>query len=332
MKLSLHNINFEITKDCNHDCLFCYNYVEKTNQNKSTTPIRTLSSILNKVNVKQITFTGGEPLLRKDLLECVIHAKVSNCKVVIITNGNAGSDKQFEDLITAGVDHFQVSFHSVNPEIHNSLTRQDNSWQKTTERIKFILSNGCRVIPSIVLTKININSLPETLNYLYNMGLSTIMINRYNITHSAIGKIDTLLPTKKELNLAFEKANLFASKNKVKITSNVCTPHCIVNPKYFSEIGFGECSNDLLLKPLTIDQLGNFRICNHSPHVIGNIHHQNFTDLIYSDYSCDWLFSTPEYCEDCDLEENCNAGCRAASEQLGLTKEHVDPIVNYCHD
>lgn len=329
MIVTLPNINFEITDSCNLDCSFCYNYKEINNQTNSF-PFKTLTKILQEAEVQQITFTGGEPMLSNDLFECVLHTKISNKKVVIITNGTAGNDKQFQNLIKAGVDHFQISFHSADPDIHNFLTQNEISWDKTVHRIKNLISQKIKVIPSIVLTKSNVSKLKETLGFLLDLGITTIMVNRYNIGRKSLGKLDTIVPNKNELNQAFEFANSFAVENNIVLTSNVCTPHCLVNPKDYPHLKFGKCSDNLTSKPITIDFRGNVRICNHSPKIIGNIFKQKLSDLVYSDYSCDWIYSTPEICIDCELLDDCNSGCRAASEQIGLTNLNVDPILEYC--
>ena len=73
-------------------------------------------------------------------------------------------------------------------------------------------------------------------------------------------------------------------KNKLSIimSSNVCTPLCFLNGKDHKNIMFTICSSSILEKPLTLDILGNMRICNHSPIVIGNIYKNSLDEIIKS--------------------------------------------------
>ena len=80
--------------------------------------------------------------------------------------------------------------------------------------------------------------------------------------------------------------------------------------------------------PITLDIAGNLRICNHSPVVIGNIYRDNFENMLTNDYIEKWEKTVPEYCSDCDLFDRCFGGCRAAAEQLGLSLDNTDPVLN----
>jgi MoaA/NifB/PqqE/SkfB family radical SAM enzyme len=99
----------------------------------------------------------------------------------------------------------------------------------------------------------------------------------------------------------------------LRLTSNVCSPICLLNPKDYPNIGFGRCSFDVLRRPIALDINGNIRLCNHSPVVAGNIYEQSLADILYSDYAYSW--------------EKCKGGCRAASEQYSQTLSVEDPII-----
>lgn len=83
-------------------------------------------------------------------------------------------------------------------------------------------------------------------------------------------------------------------------------------------------------KPLTMDVGGNLRICNHSPVDIGNIYSENIENILSSPYVQSWKEIVPQFCSSCNKYAKCQGGCRAASEQLGLSLASPDPIIHLC--
>jgi molybdenum cofactor biosynthesis enzyme MoaA len=75
--MHLNEIGIEITSECNLNCKFC----KKKNQPISKIPKQTIFQILDQIkslNIKAVRFTGGEPLIRKDLNEILTYAKRLN--------------------------------------------------------------------------------------------------------------------------------------------------------------------------------------------------------------------------------------------------------------
>ena len=154
------------------------------------------------------------------------------------------------------------------------------------------------------------------------------MLNRFNIGGRGIAEKHNLLPDIRSLNFAFKTADTLAAKHNLIITSNVCTPHCVIDPVCYPHIKTGSCSAQLTNLPLTIDIEGNMRLCNHSPVVAGNIFKQSLADICSSHYVDLWKNSIPEYCMGCAKFSACRGGCRAASEQVGSDIRQVDPLVS----
>jgi radical SAM protein with 4Fe4S-binding SPASM domain len=103
----------------------------------------------------------------------------------------------------------------------------------------------------------------------------------------------------------------------------------VINPRDYPNIKMSNCAANGLNMPLTLDIEGNMRLCNHSPNLIGNIFTHSLVDMLHSHYVSQWSKVIPDYCVKCALYPRCRGGCRAASEQLGLSLQQVDPIVNF---
>jgi radical SAM protein with 4Fe4S-binding SPASM domain len=113
----------------------------------------------------------------------------------------------------------------------------------------------------------------------------------------------------------------------MRISSGVCTPRCLLDIDCYQHIRFGSCNPDLDKRPITLDLEGNLRYCNHSPVHFANIFRARSEDIAASSYLAQWRDERPEPCMECALWERCHAGCRAASEQLGLGLNCVDPAL-----
>lgn len=324
-KEALININFEINCTCQHSCLYCYN--NSTNKKKEGNALKILDQLFKRAVFQQLTITGGEPLLSEYLLECVVFARLKGVKVVVITNGSVQNDKLYSQLIQAGVSHFQITLNSSNSQEHNKMVGSANAFENTLRNIHMILDKGGKVIPSVVLTKMNASSIQSTFEWFESLNLSLVILNRYNISKGKQAK--QLCLSTQALRKAFSEVNSFVKDQNFIVTSNVCTPHCILNPNDYSNIHFGSCPDDPKFKPLTVDANGDVRLCNHSTTVVGSIFKDYFQTMLYSPYSLSWTGVIPEFCSACDKYEDCKGGCKAASEQWYNDYKKVDPIVDF---
>lgn len=289
--------------------------------------LKTLKRLLKNAEVNHITFTGGEPLMSERFAELVLYARMKKKEVTIITNGNYGSKSDYKQMIDLGVALFEIPIHSPTAEPHDYMTAVNGSWKKAVQTAKDLLEMGAYVVPVIVVTKANYLLIDETLKFVSDMGMNQIMINRFNIGGKGISEAQNLLVDKKELQKAYKIANDASDKYDLSLTSNVCSPFCLLNPKDYPNIGFGSCSVNALNLPVTMDIKGNIRLCNHSPIVAGNIYQQNLEDIFNSSYVKNWIHEKPSFCSNCEIYDECLGGCRAASEQVFKTNNIVDPVM-----
>ena len=330
-KVSLQYILFEVTQQCNLSCLYCYNHWKRDGNNnilKSSyeQSIKTLRKLFKTASVKHVTFTGGEPLLTKRIQELVLFCRMKGSTVSVITNGNTGSQEDFSHLINIGVQVFELPLHSPTPAGHDHMTGKEGSWQNSLNTMHFLTQKEGTVVPVIVVTKINYNKVGETLMFLQSNGFSRIMLNWYNIGGPGLRFPEIIVPTSEELNEAFFQANEMVKKLGLVISSNVCTPHCVVDPLKYRHITFTNCSTNLMQRPLTLTATGDMRFCNHSPTVLGNIFKTSVNQILDEGSDFEIMNNTPEFCAGCSRYDKCLGGCRAAAEQAGKTFFDVDPL------
>lgn len=332
MKLQLPNIAFELTDKCNLGCRYCYNVwkipgAERVSFDSYDKAVKALTHLFSQADIRNVTLTGGEPFMAQRIKEIALFCRMEGKTVTIISNGFLGKMKDYKSLIAMKIRLFEFPIHSADEAIHDHITRVKGSWKNSIESIKAVQSLNGYPVPVIVLTKYNIDVLGDTLDFISALGLKRVMMNRYNIGGCGTADPASVSATHSQLKNAFAIANRKSEELEMVISSNVCSPDCLLDPADYPRIMFGHCSDNVLYKPITMDINGNIRLCNHSPVVAGNIFEQEINDILYSPYSRSWNEIVPEYCAPCAKWEKCRGGCRAASEQCGLGLGHVDPIM-----
>jgi radical SAM protein with 4Fe4S-binding SPASM domain len=288
---------------------------------------KTLKRLFKITKVDHVTFTGGEPFLAERFNELVLFTRLQKKSVALISNGNAANKEQYKQLLDLGVNLFEIPLHSPTAEAHDFMTNTPGSWSKSLESIRSLVELKAYTVAVIVITKANYQLVPQTLEFIKNQGIDRIMLNRFNIGGQGITDKDRIWLSHAEMKQAYKSASETGKKLNLNLSSNVCTPMCVLNPSDYPGISFAHCSPDVTRRPLTLDINGNLRFCNHSPTVLGNIYSDDLQKMLNSEKAQAWNLVKPEFCADCELYSLCMGGCRAASEQLNLSLNSVDPVV-----
>jgi len=333
MKPALPFVSYEVTMNCNLKCRFCYNHYKNTKERPLPSSYsianKTLRRIFKTFDVKQLTFTGGEPFMAERFGELVLTARLKGATVGIISNGNYADPEKYLQLTKLGIKLFELPIHSYKPEIHDFMTRTEGSHQKSVKIISSLQEKGIEPVAVIVLTKYNADNASETIRFINSLGIKKIMLNRYNIGGEGVLNPTEVLPSKDKLQNAFKEISDEALKSGIQVFSGVCTPHCILRPQDYKGITFTSCSFDFSKRPITIDYLGNVRFCNHSPVILGNIYTATAEEILACSETKEWEKTIPDYCKNCRLFSSCKAGCRAATQQCGMSLDKPDPLIFY---
>jgi len=102
-------VHFEVTMRCNARCGFCDYW--KTPAEARATELKSFADAARFYNPMLVTFTGGEPLLRRDLEEIVaaVRDAIRLNYIMLITHGGMLSVERARSLWNAGVDQFNIS-------------------------------------------------------------------------------------------------------------------------------------------------------------------------------------------------------------------------------
>jgi len=162
------------------------------------------------------------------------------------------------------------------------------------------------------------------------LGATGLMYNRMNLGAYNLHFADRLLPSPAMIRENLEMLEALDDKYKLPIVVSVVVEPCVVDVRNYPSLHFGWCPLAGERSYFTIDPVGNVRICNHSPTIVGNIHRDHFPDIYYHHpYVRRFRETWPVECAECapELKEMCGGGCKAAGEQCFGTLERVDPFV-----
>jgi MoaA/NifB/PqqE/SkfB family radical SAM enzyme len=172
---------------CNAKCAFCYFHhsVHGGTQPKYMT-VRQVKQTLRKAKnygAREIEFTGGEPSIRKDLVDLVRFAKEKlNYPVVsLLTNGIRLSDRAYLSMLAeAGVDDILFSVHGHGSGIHDRITGVTGSHEKILQAMEISKRLGIRVRTNTVICSFNSGFVSETVKLLIERGADNINLVMLN--------------------------------------------------------------------------------------------------------------------------------------------------------
>lgn len=161
--LSLKNriplsVTFEITYDCPMACLHCYLPETKGEKKKkkflSEKEILSILGMLKKAGTMSVAFSGGEPLLRRELPQICLAAKKLNMDFTVYTSLICADRAMLEKLKKNGLKKLEVSLYGNKAE-HEAVTGMKGSYEKTFENLILAKNLGFRIKLKTPLTGLN---------------------------------------------------------------------------------------------------------------------------------------------------------------------------------
>ena len=177
------NLRISLTSRCNLSCIYCHAEGEKNpDTDMSTEEIIGIMNVAAKFGIRSIKFTGGEPLIRPDILD-IIRAVPKGIESSITTNGVLLAGMA-EDLKKAGLRRVNVSLDSLNPGTYKRITGCDRLGD-VLAGIDAALRAGLTPVKlnMVVLSGINDNEIDDFLRFVRgnrNLVLQLIELMHFN--------------------------------------------------------------------------------------------------------------------------------------------------------
>ena len=216
MDLMISTMEKEGVYNCNQKCVHCYAFNEP-NSNLEELDTETWFKIIDKLKeerVPQITFTGGEPTLRSDLVDLVDHSKWFITR--LNTNGILLTKELCHKLYNAELDNVQITFYSSDMEIHNKLVG-GNHYLETLGGIKNALEAKLDVSINTPICSLN-KDYKKTIEFLSKLGIKYFTCSGLIPTgNTKEAESKELVIDKKELLETLDEALEYAKANELDI-------------------------------------------------------------------------------------------------------------------
>lgn len=314
---------FEVaTTSCNLSCRHCYigNSLQKDLRSKMA--YEDWQNVIEEAleyGIDKCQFIGGEPFLfgypGKDLLNlCEFATEKGFNTVEIFTNLQLVDEKAISRMKDLEVK-VATSLYSVSPEVHDSITRQKGSYEKTLNAIKALRQLDLEVRVELVLMSLNQGTLNETLEFLDSLGVR--YRNPDPVRPTGFGGDATLIPDFDYLyKYGYQSKPNFATSEK----------------KFFSNLRCNPC----LSNKIVVTEHGDVLPCVFSRKtILGNIVESNLEDILSSDEAVKVRLMNKDeilICKDCEYRYACS-DCRPLAEDTFQAEKsdelYPDPRCTY---
>ena len=177
------------TRRCNLGCIHCYASAGKgvTGDAMSTEEAKSFILNLADFGVPVLLFSGGEPLLRKDLFDLATYAKNQGLRVVLSTNGTLVDKGMAERIAGVGFAEVGISLDGV-AETNDYFRDKTGAYDAALTGIRNCIAGGERVSLRLTVTRHNYQEIPNIFHLAEEEGVNRICF--YHLAYS--GRADNL--------------------------------------------------------------------------------------------------------------------------------------------
>jgi len=186
----VRGLRVSLTQRCNLNCIYCHHEGEGASGGEMTTAeVLRIVKVARSLGVRRVKYTGGEPLLRSDIIEVIRGTVSMNLEDVAITTNGSLLKRSARDLVGAGLHRLNVSIPSIRPEVYRSLT--GGSLDAAIEGIREAGRLGMEIKVNVVIMKgVNEGEMDLLLEFAKSIGggLQLIELENLNIGRSFFKK------------------------------------------------------------------------------------------------------------------------------------------------
>lgn len=169
------------TNKCNLNCRHCHQDSLSAPPNRELTTSETFKVVDNMADagVAVLTFSGGEPLLRRNIDSIIRRAKEGGMFCTIASNGTLITREVAKKLKAAGIERVEIGLDGATAETHEFLRNTPRCFEAAVQGIKNCAEVGFEEISlTMTLHKKNINELTQTLELAEKLGATRFYLNR----------------------------------------------------------------------------------------------------------------------------------------------------------
>ncbi|NIQ04819.1 MAG: radical SAM protein [Candidatus Korarchaeota archaeon] len=325
VKLSkLERLHLEITQACNLTCKHCY-YSAGTPAEREMTKDEMLSVIQEFTDLggKVLMLTGGEPLLRRDILYDVMkEATRLGLDLQMETNGTLLTEQDAKrlrkfDVLTG------ISLDGATAESHNFI-RGEGNFQKAIHALNLLAQNGVETLIGFTLMRPNLEEIEQLLQLASKLEVNLVRINRLVIGGRAKDHVKQLEPRKSETVKVLKHAYLL---------SKDMAPNLLIYEDLMGRFADRTVSCSAGVNVLDVSADGKVYPCRPSQGIeffkAGDLRTSSLEDIWREAPTLEkvrdhTVLDVPE-CRECELKYVCGGGCLVTRyRENGCLEKNVD--------
>ena len=319
----------ELTYHCPLKCPYCSNPLQlrRYRDELDTETWKRVLSEAAKLGVIQVHFSGGEPLVRRDLTDLVKEARRLDLYSNLSTGATMADAHALEQLRSAGLDALQISLLDVHPATNDWLAGLA-SFDHKRHVVEMAKELGFPVTLNVVLHRHNLDHLAQIIDLAVQLRVDKLELAHTQYTGWAFHNRAALLPSRAQVERATETVAVARHQfgDRLEILH--------VMPDYFQEFPKA-CLHGWGRVFLTVAPDGAVLPCQSSREIPG----LDFPNVRSTSLSDCWFHSSvfrrfrgtswmPEPCRSCDRREIDFGGCRCQAFLITKDLSATDPV---CH-
>ncbi len=222
-------VRWNLTSRCNQQCLYCNLWCAPADSSKELSTRRIFSVIdeMSKLGTQRISFSGGEPLLRKDIGKIIDYCKTKDISVSMNSNGSLVSEKVGEirnlDLIKLSLD---------GPKNVHEMIRGGNTYDAVIGAAEVCKKNNIRFTFATTLTKHNIGHIDFILEKARQFN-TVVALQPLKELYRGKKGMGSISPSKEDFKKCIEKLIQLKGEGNIHIRNTVDGLNHIYNwPRY----------------------------------------------------------------------------------------------------
>ncbi len=323
----------ELTYRCPLQCPYCSNPVDIARYNNELSTDEWLKVLRDarSMGAMQLGFSGGEPLVRRDLEELVTEARRLGYYSNLITSGVGMDADRVAAFREAGLDHIQISFQASSQDL-NDFLGGTSSFEHKRAMARAVKAQGYPMVLNVVLHRHNIDAIEDIILMCRELHADFVELASTQYYGWSRINLDALLPTREQL----ARAEAVAQKYQAQFKDEMKVIYVV--PDYFEERPKA-CMNGWGSIFLTIAPDGSALPC-HAAASLPGMSFPNVKDLSIKEIwehsdafnryrGFDWM---PEPCRSCPEKQKDFGGCRCQAYMLTGDAAATDPVCSKSPD
>jgi pyrroloquinoline quinone biosynthesis protein E len=210
----------ELSYQCPLHCPYCSNPVQIGGERyrdelRTEEWVRTFQQARG-LGVLQLAMTGGDPMLRRDLVALCAAAAEAGLYSSLITAGTLFTAERAHALKAAGLDHVQISIQSPDPE-ENDRIAGNRSFAKKIAAARLVRELDFPLTINCVLHRQNLDRIEQLLELTLELGAQRLELANTQYYGWAVLNQEALLPTWEQLRRGEEAVKRFRERVGPKV-------------------------------------------------------------------------------------------------------------------